>query len=66
MIQQLIINGIIAGSIYGLIATGFTVIYRTVKSFHFAHGIVYTAGAYFAYTLIVSLHVSFVLSFFCP
>jgi branched-chain amino acid transport system permease protein len=64
MIQQLVINGIIAGSIYGLIAIGFTVIYRTVKFFHFAHGIVYTAGAYFAYTLIISLHLNFAFSFF--
>ncbi len=64
MIQQLILNGIIAGSIYALIAIGFTVIYRTVKFFHFAHGVVYTAGAYFAYTLIISLHLNFVLSFF--
>jgi branched-chain amino acid transport system permease protein len=64
MLNQLLLNGIIAGSIYGLIAIGFTVIYRTVKFFHFAHGIVYTAGAYFAYTLIISLHLNFVLSFF--
>ena len=64
MIQQLIINGIIAGSIYGLIAIGFTVIYRTVKFFHFAHGVVYTAGAYFAYTLIISLQLNFAFSFF--
>ena len=64
MIQQLVINGIIAGSIYGLVAIGFTVIYRTVKFFHFAHGVVYTAGAYFAYTLIISLHLNFALSFF--
>ena len=64
MLQQLILNGIIAGSIYALIAIGFTVIYRTVKFFHFAHGVVYTAGAYFAYTLIISLHLSFAFSFF--
>ncbi len=64
MINQLIINGIIAGSIYALIAIGFTVIYRTVKFFHFAHGVVYTAGAYFAYTLIISLSLNFALSFF--
>lgn len=64
MIQQLIINGIIAGSIYVLIAISFTVIYRTVKFFHFAHGVVYTAGAYFAYTLTISLHLNFILSFF--
>jgi len=64
LFQQLIINGTIAGSIYALIATGFIVIYRTVKFFHLAHGVVYTAGAYFAYTLIISLHLNFVLSFF--
>lgn len=52
MIQQLILNGIIAGSIYALIAIGFTVIYRTVKFFHFAHGIVYTIGAYLTYSVV--------------
>lgn len=56
MIQQLITNGIIAGSIYALIALSFAVIYRTVKFFHFAHGVVYAAGAYFAYTLVKHLH----------
>lgn len=55
MIQQLILNGIIAGSIYALIALSFTIIYRTVKFFHFAHGVVYTAGAYCAYALITLL-----------
>jgi len=64
LFNQLIINGIITGSIYALIAIGFTVIYRTVKFFHFAHGVVYTAGAYFAYTLIISLGLNFALSFF--
>ena len=66
MIQQLLLNGIIAGSIYALIAIGFTVIYRTVKLFHFAEGIVYIAGAYLAYTLIISMHVNFAISFFYP
>ena len=52
MIQQLILNGIIAGSIYALIALDFTIIYRTARFFHFAHGVVYTAGAYFASSVI--------------
>jgi branched-chain amino acid transport system permease protein len=39
MFQQLIINGVIAGSIYTPISLGFTVIYRTYKFFHFAHGV---------------------------
>jgi len=55
MFNQLLLNSIIAGSIYALIALGFTVIYKTVRFFHFAHGVVYTAGAYFAYTIMNSL-----------
>ena len=64
MIQQLFLNGIIAGSIYALIALGFAVIYRTVKFFHFAHGVFYAAGAYLAYTLVISLDINPVTSFF--
>jgi branched-chain amino acid transport system permease protein len=64
MLGQLIINGVIAGSIYALVALGFTIIYRTVKFFHFAHGVVYTAGAYLAYTFAISLGLNFLVSFF--
>ena len=66
MIEQLIINGVIAGAIYALIALGFTVIYRTVGFFDFAHGVVYTAGAYLAYTFTIRLGVNPALSFFLP
>ena len=54
MIIQLIANGIIAGCIYVLVALGFTVIYRTVRFFNFAHGVVYAAGAYVAYAVVRS------------
>lgn len=64
MFNQLLLNGIIAGSVYALIALGFTVIYKTVRFFHFAHGAVYTAGAYFAYSLSISLSINPILSFF--
>jgi branched-chain amino acid transport system permease protein len=64
MIWQIIINGIIAGSIYALVAIGFTVIYKTVRFFHFAHGVVYTAGAYFAFTVSITLGFNPILSFF--
>jgi len=63
MILQFIVNGIISGSIYGLISIGFTLIYRTIKFFHFAHGVVYTVGAYFAYTLLILLNFHFIPSF---
>ncbi len=61
---QLLLNGIIAGSIYALVALGFTIIYRTVKFFHFAHGVVFAAGAYFAYTFFILFDISPIISFF--
>lgn len=64
MFQQLFLNGLIAGSIYALIALGFTIIYRTVKFFHFAHGVVYTAGAYLAYIFFILLKINPIISFF--
>lgn len=64
LLTQLLLNGIIAGSIYGLIALGFALIYRTVKFFHFAHGVVYTAGAYMAYAVVINVGIGVVLSFF--
>jgi branched-chain amino acid transport system permease protein len=64
MLSQFFLNGLIAGSIYALIALGFAVIYRTVKFFHFAHGVVYAAGAYLAYSLVVSVGLNPVASFF--
>jgi len=66
MINQLLINGAIAGSIYALIALSFALIYRTVKFFHFAHGVVYTAGAYVAFTLILFFGFNSVIGFFLP
>ena len=66
MLSQLILNGIIAGSIYSLIALGFVVIYRTVKFFHLAHGAVYAVGAYVAYSLIVGMEWNSIVSFFLP
>jgi len=64
MIKQLLLNGVIAGSIYSLVGLGFTNIYRTVKFFHFAHGVVYAIGAYIAYSLIISLGLNPIVSFF--
>lgn len=57
-------NGLITGSIYTLIALSFTIIYRTVKFFHFAHGVVIATGAYFAYFFTISLGVNIILSLF--
>jgi branched-chain amino acid transport system permease protein len=66
LLQQLIANGIIAGSIYALVALGFNVIYRTVRFFHFAHGVIYTVGAYSAYVFIVLWGFDLISGFFLP
>lgn len=49
MINQLVFNGVTTGCVYCLTALGFAVVYRSVRFFHFAHGVVYAVGAYVAY-----------------
>jgi branched-chain amino acid transport system permease protein len=53
--MQILTNSIIAGSIYALVALGFGLIYSTARFFHIAHGAIYTASAYTAYTVSVLL-----------
>ncbi|MDZ7362131.1 MAG: hypothetical protein ONB46_15615 [candidate division KSB1 bacterium] len=59
---QILINGLIAGSVYALVALGFSIIYSTVRFFHFAHGAVYTAGAYFTYLFFALCNLPFALA----
>lgn len=46
IVLQLLINAIIAGSVYALVASGLTFIYATSRIFHLAHGVVIVFGAY--------------------
>ncbi len=48
LIQQ-IVNGISKGSVYALIAVGYTMVYGVLQLINFAHGEVYMLGAYFGY-----------------
>lgn len=50
IIQQLI-NGISLGSIYALIALGYTMVYGIINLINFAHGDIYMMGAYIGYFL---------------
>lgn len=45
---QLLVNGIILGSEYALLGISWGVIFNVTGTFHFAHAIVYTLGAYTA------------------
>jgi branched-chain amino acid transport system permease protein len=55
ILPQIIINSLIAGSIYALVTVGFNLIYRTTKFFNFAHGSIAIAGGYATYFLYVVL-----------
>jgi branched-chain amino acid transport system permease protein len=63
VLSQLIVNGVIAGAIYTLFAVGFALMYQTTRFFHFAHGAVYTFGAYFAYLFSIQLGVERIIAF---
>ena len=45
---QQVINGVTIGSIYGLIAIGYTMVYGIIGMVNFAHGDVFMVSAFFA------------------
>src|ERR1700687_484570 len=49
-VQQLI-NGVSLGSIYALIALGYTMVYGVLRFINFAHGDIYMLGAYSGFLL---------------
>ena len=53
-LQQLI-NGLTLGSIYGLIAIGYTMVYGIIGMINFAHGDVYMIGAFVAMIAFMTL-----------
>ncbi|MBD8890329.1 ABC transporter permease subunit [Roseibium litorale] len=56
-LQQLI-NGVTLGSIYGLIAIGYTMVYGIIGMINFAHGDIFMVGAFISLILIVTLGVT--------
>lgn len=61
-IQQ-IINGLTLGSVYALIALGYTMVYGIIKLLNFAHGDIFMVGAFISYYLILSLGMNIFLAF---
>ena len=58
MLQQLV-NGLILGSVYALLALGYTMVYGIIKLINFAHGDIYMVGAFMGYFLLNSWKVNF-------
>jgi branched-chain amino acid transport system permease protein len=59
VIQQLV-NGISLGSIYALIALGYTMVYGIIQLINFAHGDIMMVGAYIGWFATSVLHLPFI------
>lgn len=57
-IQQFI-NGLSLGSVYALVALGYTMVYGIIKLLNFAHGDVYMVGAFIGYFIISNFNLGF-------
>jgi branched-chain amino acid transport system permease protein len=62
MVGQILLNGLVAGSIYILAGLSFGIIYTTTGIFHFAHGSVFTIGGFIFYQMAVLWKQPFLLS----
>jgi branched-chain amino acid transport system permease protein len=52
---QLFVNGVTLGSLYALIAIGYSMVYGILKLLNFAHGDVYMIGAFLGYGVLTGL-----------
>ncbi len=55
---QQLLNGLAVGGIYALVALGYTMVYGVLKLINFAHGDLFTIGAYLGLTLLVSCNLA--------
>lgn len=63
MFSQLLLNGIVLGAGYALIAVGHTIIFGLMRVSNFAHGELYMLGAYFTYTFVNIWNLPFGIGF---
>lgn len=59
MVLQQIINGISIGSVYSLVAVGYSLVYSILKFSNFAHGGIMMLGSYFGYLALTRLGLPF-------
>ena len=59
---QLFRNGLVLGSLYALIALGYTMVYGILRLLNFAHGDVYMVGAFLGYGVLTQLRGPLTLS----
>lgn len=59
---QTLVGGLSLGAIYAMVATGFSLVYRTMGLVNFAHADILMIGAYIAATFYMSMKLPFVLA----
>ncbi len=52
-LPQQLVNGLLLGAMYGLVAIGYTMVYGIVQLINFAHGEIFMTGAFGALTVYV-------------
>ena len=58
MFFQQLINGLMLGSTYALVAVGYSLIFGVMGLLHFAHGEVFMVGAFIALEMVILAHLS--------
>jgi len=53
LLPQTLVNGLTLGSVYALIALGYSMVYGILKLLNFAHGDIYMIGAYLGYGVFI-------------
>lgn len=56
---QLVISGLVIGSIYSAVALGFVIIYKATRVVNFAQGELLMVGAYVCFAFLVQMHIPF-------
>ncbi len=54
ILLEQIVNGLTIGSFYALVALGYSMVYGVMKLINFAHGDLFTLGAFLGYTILAS------------
>lgn len=62
IIVQQVLNGIVLGSLYVLVALGLTLIYGVLVQINFAHADIVTVGAFVAYFVVQSLGANYLVA----
>ncbi len=62
MIYQILLSGIVLGSIYSLFAVGMVILYRGTTVLNFSQGELFMLGPFVVFTLINMLHVNYFLA----